>query len=43
MSASADTATVAAPAIPPAKQASILTHARHVIGENPVTGFSAAT
>ena len=42
MSVSAETATVAAPAIPPAKQASILTHARHVIGENPVTGLAFA-
>ena len=42
MSVSAETATVAAPAIPPAKQASILAHARHVIGENPVTGIAFA-
>ncbi|HUI98199.1 MAG TPA: ABC transporter permease, partial [Xanthobacteraceae bacterium] len=30
---------VAAPA-PPAKQTSLLSHARHVIGENPVTGLA---
>ena len=32
----------AAPAIAAAKQASIFSHARHVIGENPVTGFAFA-
>jgi peptide/nickel transport system permease protein len=42
MSVSVDTAAVAAPAAAPARQTSILTHARHVIGENPVTGLAFA-
>jgi peptide/nickel transport system permease protein len=42
MSVSADTAAVTTPAAPPVRQTSILTHARHVIGENPVTGLAFA-